>query len=302
MTALEIVLLVLIIVLLVLCVLLIICYKNLRKDADALTESIDDFIEKGILTDFSVKDNKFSRLQNSVSDLENLIRLEKSNTLSQTKKNTEFISDISHQLKTPLAGLRLYCEMEGAENMTEHTAKELQLVERMENLIRNLLKLEKIKSDAYVMDFKKWELRDIVNGTLAEFYHLFPHKTYNIVGHGEMRCDKQWLSEAFGNIIKNACEHTAEDGIITVKIENHDRSTIVEIHDNGGGLAESELPNLFVRFYRSENASPNSAGIGLAITKAIVEKHHGIISAENKNDGLSVIMCFAHIEGYETIV
>ena len=297
----EIILLSCLIVLLILCIILIVHISRQREKISKLTKSIDKFIENDTLTDFSVSDNNFSRLQNGISDLENLIRLEKSNTLCESKKNTQFISDISHQLKTPLAGLRLYCEMENAENPTDHTQKELQLIERMENLIQKLLRLEKIKSDSYVMDFKIWEVKDIVRETLAEFYHLFPDKTYTVSGNSRLRCDKGWISEAIGNIIKNASEHTADDGIIRVAIEDSNHSTIITIADNGGGIAEEDLPNLFVRFFRAGNAAPNSAGIGLAITKAIVEKHHGIISAENKNNGLAVIMCFPHIDGYVTI-
>lgn len=297
----QILLLSCLIILLIICILLIIHMIRQRKKINTLTKGIDKFIENGTLTDFSVSDNNFSRLQNGISDLENLIRLEKSNTLSEAKKNTEFISDISHQLKTPIAGLRLYCEMENAENPTDHTQKELQLIERMENLIQKLLRLEKIKSDSYVMDFKIWEVKDIITETLSEFYHLFPDKTYTVSGSSRLRCDKSWISEAIGNIIKNASEHTADDGIINIDIDNSNHSTIITITDNGGGIAEEDLPNLFVRFFRTGNATPNSAGIGLAITKAIVEKHHGIISAENKNNGLAVIMCFPHIDGYITI-
>ena len=68
------------------------------------------------------------------------------------------------------------------------------------------------------------------------------------------------------------------------------------IEDNGGGVAEDELSMLFRRFHRSQNASPDSAGIGLAITKAIVEKHHGTITAENSEKGLRVSMCFPIID------
>lgn len=301
MSTLEIVLFVCIAVLFVLFLIVLKSEIRQRKSIIRLRESIEDFINNGTLTDFSVMDNSFAMLQNSVSDLENIIRIEKSNTFLEAKKNEEFISDISHQLKTPLAGLRLYCEMENAAFPSAHIEKELQLIERMENLIQKLLRLEKIRSDSYVMDFKMYNIRDIVDGLLSEFYHLFPNKTYNAVGSSRLRCDKSWLSEAIGNIVKNASEHTGDDGIINISIDTTKSLTTVEISDNGGGISDSEIPNLFTRFYRTADAPPSGAGIGLAITKAIVEKHHGIITAENKNGGLTITMCLPHTDGYEKI-
>ena len=288
-------------VLAVLCIILIVLYARQKKNMNALVQHIEEFMDTGEMIDFSTADNDFARLQNSIADLENIINIEKRNTLMQTKKNTEFISDISHQLKTPLAGLRLYCEMENAEKPTVHTQKELQLIEKMENLIQKLLRLEKIKSDSYVMNFKLWDMGDIANEAVNPFYHIFPEKNFVVTGSGKLRCDKEWIIQAMSNVIKNACEHTAADGMVAVLIENNEQSTIVQISDNGGGIDEDKVSDLFTRFFKSENSSPQSAGIGLAITKEIVEKHHGMISAENKNGGLCITMCFPHIDGYETI-
>ena len=278
-----------------------ILYFKRKKDIEALAKSIENYIEKGEPLDFSTKDNCFAALQNSFNDLQNLLELEKHNTAVQSEKNTEFISDVSHQLKTPLAALRLYCEMEHSRKPDEHTEKELQLIDKMEGLIYRLLRLEKIRSDAYVMEFQFYETADIVKNLLSDFQPLFPKKNFILTGGGRMRCDKDWLSEALGNLIKNAAEHTAEDGNIRIDIDTSDKSTTITVSDDGGGVPEEELPKLFTRFHKTENASPNSAGIGLAITKAIVEKHHGTISAENRDKGFCVVMCFPYIDGYITI-
>jgi signal transduction histidine kinase len=301
MNSLCIILLVVIVILLIATIILFVNNRKIHKNVNLLTQSIDEFIERDSATQFSTSDNNFSRLQNSVCDLESLLKLEQNNTVKESKKNTEFISDISHQLKTPLAGLRLYAELENHENPSEHTQKELQLIEKMENLIYKLLRLEKIKSDSYEMDFQYYEVRDIVQEIVNEFKPLFKQKQYIIEGSSVMRCDKAWLVEAIGNLVKNASEHTADDGMVEVNIESSEKSTIITVSDNGGGVSENDLPMLFTRFHKAENSKPNSAGIGLAITKAIVEKHHATISAENKDNGLCIVMCFPHIDGYETI-
>ena len=118
-------------------------YK-LKKDARALTESIDEFRNQGKATQISLYDNDFARLQNAVGDLEELVNLEKGKLYNENKKNVQFISDISHQLKTPIAALRLYCEMDLASGENAHAQKELELIDKTEQLIYKLLKLEKV--------------------------------------------------------------------------------------------------------------------------------------------------------------
>lgn len=262
-----------------------------------LTQSIENYLEKGELTRFSTQEGAFADLQNIVCDLENALENQKHNTLIESKKNSDFIADISHQFKTPIAALRLYVEMDKSNNPSDHTEKELQLIEKMEQLISKLLHLEKLQADTYTMDFGFYRAEAIVGSIIADFKPVYSRKKFTVTGSGEMRCDKEWLSEAIGNVIKNACEHTAIDGEINVTIDSSEKSTIITVSDNGGGVEEGEIGKLFNRFHRTKKAKPNSAGIGLAITKVIVEKHHGTVSAENTAKGLNIVMCFPKIDG-----
>lgn len=292
------------VVLSVLCAVLAVCVIVLayvvakrKKRIRTITRSIDQYLETGAVTDFSTRDDLLAQLQNAVFDLENRLEREKRNTRERSRQNTEFISDVSHQLKTPLAGLRLYCEMEHAANPSDHTQKELALVEKMEDLIARLLRLEKIRTDAYTMNFQTYDAADLIDPLIAQFRHLFPKKQYAVTARGKVRCDQEWLGEAVGNLIKNASEHTAPDGCVAVSVQEKNGAAQITVQDNGGGVPKQDLPLLFTRFHKAQNALPSSAGIGLAITKAVVEKHHGTVSAENKNGGLCVVICLPHIDG-----
>ncbi len=292
----DIILLAVLVLSLVVCVILLAVHMRNKKRIRMLTESIDLFLKDGTLTELATDEGDFSHLQNSICDLEAALVHAREYTKREAKSNTEFISDISHQLKTPLAGLRLYCEMQHSTAPDSHTEKELALIGKMEKLIFNILRLEKLRSDTYSMHFAEVQLTDIFAELQADFSALYAQKTITVTGEAVLRCDKTWLREAFGNVIKNACEHTPEDGKIDIIIEKAEKSLLVVIQDNGGGVANEELPMLFRRFHRSEGASPDSAGIGLAITRAIVEKHHGTVTAKNCGAGLCVSMCFPVID------
>ncbi len=280
-------------------ILLIFHYKS-KKEIDALCNNIENYLTKGKKSDYSVNDNYFSRLNNDICDLEYSLEMQKENRIADNRQNADFVADVSHQLKTPLAGIKLYCEMAQSKSNTEYAEKEMQLINKMESLVSQLLRLQKIKSDAYTMDFRENSLNDLVNGVTEDLKAIYPDRSITVSGSAVLRCDRDWLGEAVGNIIKNACEHTAADGKICVNIEETEKCVLVTIEDNGGGVADSDLPMLFNRFYKAENCAPNSTGIGLAISKEITEKHHGTVFAENTGDGLKVTMCFPVFEGKES--
>ena len=117
---------------------------------------------------------------------------------------------------------------------------------------------------------------------------MWMKKQIVIEGEAHIRCDEKWLGEAFLNLLKNACEHTAENGEIRVQLERTEAAFFCVIEDNGGGVASDELTKLFQRFYRAEHQSRNGSGIGLAIVKEIIQRHHGNITAENGEHGLKM--------------
>ncbi len=173
------------------------------------------------------------------------------------------------------------------------------LIERMEHLISSLLRLEKLRADAFELHFAPHDLSALTAQAWAELRPLYPDKDFRLSGRAGMRCDAYWIGEALKNILKNSCEHTAPGGRIRVQVEAAEASIAITVEDNGGGIPEEELPRLFQRFYRSSRAAAHGgAGLGLAITRAIVEKHHGTVYAENTpQGGLRITLCFPVLEG-----
>ncbi len=279
---------------------LAVIYIKQKRQLKRLRTETEEFLKTG-KPSLSLKDGEVAKLENAIGEIENALLLEKASTEKAVKENENFVADISHQLKTPLAGLRLYCEMDRSENPTARNRKELELIDKTEKLIYELLRAEKLKSDTYRMNFASVHLNPLITEGADYFQKLFPHKTITVSGDAVLRCDGEWLGEAVDNIIKNSCEHTAENGKTEIKIAQSEKFATITVEDDGGGVPENELSKLFIRFYRSTGSASGSAGIGLAITKAVVEKHHGTIFAENTAKGLRTVIYLPLLDGEEKI-
>ncbi|MCD8356538.1 MAG: HAMP domain-containing histidine kinase [Clostridia bacterium] len=272
-----------------------------KRRQERLYKQIQAFLLHPFVPEYSVRDDFFALLENAAADLENKILTEHANTIAQSKQNADFVADISHQLKTPLAALKLYCEMDAGLYPNAHIDKQLVLIEHMENLIHSLLRLENLKADAYTMSFQMQEMHQLILDIWNDLHALYPAKCFTLEGKASLRCDATWMKEAILNILKNSCEHTSENGSIHVILEQTENAVHITIRDNGGGVPKDELPKLFQRFFHSSrNTSKNSAGIGLAITKEIITKHHGIVTAANDIYGLCTYINLPIVDGMQS--
>lgn len=272
---------------------LIISVVQRRKRVRALHEAVEKFLHEGKEPTFSLKEDEYSDVENDICELAHLLIKQKESVIQEHKKTADFIADVSHQLKTPLTSLKLYCEMQNG----KYAKKQLPLIERMEKLIYSLLRLQKLRAGAYDMTFLPHDIAQLIGGVWSELEVIYPKKQLQISGNAlGFRCDEYWLSEAIENILKNACEHTKDCGNILVTIEQTDKSLNIAIEDDGGGMPEAELVHLFRRFYRS-STQRSGTGLGLAITRTIAEKHHGSIEARNTPQGLCITMCFPILDG-----
>lgn len=270
-----------------LCLVLIAQKIQLNHRICKLTEQVDRFnSDTTEALDVALEEDRVAQLHNGIADLQlSLARAKQLNT-EECNRTSQLTADISHQLKTPLTTLRLYTELDNA----PHMEASLEQIQRMENLIQALLRLERLCADGYTFSFAPAGAEDIIREQWQSLQAIWPEKKIVIEGSAQIRCDENWLGEAFLNLLKNACEHTPEDGIIRVQLERTEAAFFCVIEDNGGGVAPNELPKLFQRFYRAQHQSKNGAGIGLAIVKEIIQRHHGNIVAENGRHGLKIII------------
>lgn len=272
-------------ILAVICIALLVQRILMNCRIRRLTERVDGF-NSGTkeMLDVALQEDKLAQLQNGIADLQQALARAKQLNAEECSRTSQLTADISHQLKTPLTTLRLYTELDSA----PHMDASLEQIQRMEDLIQALLRLERLCSDGYAFSFAQADAETIIQEQWQSLQAIWPNKKLTIEGSAHIRCDERWLGEAFLNLLKNACEHTSEGGEIWVRLERTEAVFFCTIEDNGGGVAPSELPKLFQRFYRAEHQSKNGAGIGLSIVKEIIQRHHGTIIAENGTLGLKM--------------
>ncbi len=269
----------------------------------ALSRRMEAFLVSGRrqLT-FSVREDSLAPLQNAAAELENQVLLAREQRQAERSATRGLTADISHQLKTPLSSLRLFCEMDAG----PHLDDQLTQIERMERLIHALLRLERLCADGYAFTFAEHDVAALVGEAWQGLATAYPRKRLSVEGSAVIRCDGKWLGEAYLNLLKNACEHTPEDGEITVRLERTPSAFFSSVSDNGGGVDARELPYLFDRFYRAHSRETKGTGIGLAIVKEIIHRHHGSIHAENIPGGLRMVITLPLMEStapspYETV-
>lgn len=273
------------IVLAILCMILIIQKIYLAYRIRKLAEQVDGFNSgTSEILDVALQEDRLAQLHNGIADLQqSLVRTKQLNS-EECIRTSQLTADISHQLKTPLTTLRLYTELDNA----PHMEASLEQIQRMEDLIQALLRLERLCADGYSFQFVQADAKEIILEQWQSLQTIWPDKQLIIDGEAYIRCDEKWLGEAFLNLLKNACEHTDVNGMIRVQLERTEAAFFCVIEDNGGGVAPDDLTKLFQRFYRAEHQSRSGSGIGLAIVKEIIHRHHGNITAENGEHGLKM--------------
>lgn len=281
-------------VLAVICLVLLLLRWKDHKRIRQLRQEAEDFLNHGGKPmDVALQEDDIAMLQNALCELQDRLIRARELQKEECRRTSSLTADISHQLKTPLTTLRLYTEMDAAPHMDAG----LEQISRMENLIQGLLRLERLCADGYSFTYKDQDMNALIEQQWNYLTASFPDRNLIIAGKATVRCDDKWMGEAFLNLLKNACEHTAQGGKIWVSMEKTDAAFFCTLEDDGGGVPEKDLPHLFERFYRAEHQSTQGAGIGLSIVHEIIRRHHGTITASNTGKGLKMEITLPVIDG-----
>lgn len=252
---------------------------------DVLENRYDTSLPSSTEGDFSYLFDRFDQMRLALKG--NMMALQK-----EKKFLVQLLSDITHQLKTPLASLILFIEIMNEKKISAEQRKTFlknshQQLERMEWLIQAFLKLAKLDAGAIML---KKEMQSL-NETILRSIDLLRGKAhqkgveveFETNGNINIPHDRQWLGEAVVNIIENAIEHTPVGGCVKIVVEDTPLHFKIRIQDNGEGIERVELSKIFQRFYQGSNRKKgNTVGVGLSLSNTIVEAHDGYIEVESE--------------------
>lgn len=272
------------------------CYGYF-KEQDEILEHAADQIREYISGSKDARiecqeEGELYRLFHEVNSLAAILNahIEKEGREKEFLRNT--ISDISHQLKTPLAALNIYNgilqgEAEDLPTVREFAGLSEQELERIETLIQNLLKISKFDAGTIMMEKKRKNVSEMMERVRKRFDFRAVQEGKKIVLAGDESsdfvCDCSWLSEAIANIVKNALDHTEEGEFVRIEWKTSASLLQIAVEDNGSGIHPEDLYFIFKRFYRSRYSKDTQGiGLGLPLAKSIIEAHGGSISVDSE--------------------
>ena len=274
---------------------LILCYMYFREQHKIMEDAIEQIMEYiAGNRNASIECNdegELYRLFHEVNSLVAILNAHTENEKNAKKFLRNTISDISHQLKTPLAALNIYNgliqdEAEELSAIQEFSRFSGQELDRIETLVQNLLKITKLDAGAVILEKFPEHIFDLAEEVKRHFLFRARQEGKEICLWGNeeimLLCDRSWLIEAISNLVKNALDHTEKGALICIEWRLFPSIVQIIIKDNGSGIHQEDLHHIFKRFYRSRfSKDKQGIGLGLSLTKVIVEAHEGTIEVSS---------------------
>lgn len=267
--------------------------KVQNKEIKKIVKCIEEINKKNYSINIDENsEDELSILKNELYKITIMLKEDAENSKKDKLKLKDSLSDISHQLKTPLTSINIMLDniLDNPEMDNNTKEKFIQNIKReitnISSLVGEILKLSKF--DASVIKFEEQQvfIDDIVKSAISNVEMMAELKNINIEVNNQdnikLVCDAKWQIEAITNILKNCIEHSKDDSTITIDIDSNKIYKQITIKDNGEGIDEKDLPHIFERFYKGKNSSKDSVGIGLALAKTIIEKDNGSIKVDSK--------------------
>lgn len=286
----------------------VLCYHYFKEQNRILENAVSQ-IKEFLSGDQNARidcneEGELFRLFHEVNSLAAILNAKAENEGQQKKFLQNIISDISHQLKTPLAALNIYngiiqteAETNQLTSIQEFAGLSEAELDRIETLVQTLLKITKFDAGSIIIEKREENISEMMKEIKEQFAFRASQEGKEIILSGSasttLLCDRNWMMEAVRNIVKNALDHTKNGD--TVKITW--LPSRITIEDSGSGIHPEDLYHIFKRFYRSRYSKDTQGiGLGLPLARSVVEAHNGTIEVDSRpGSGTAFVMIFVHM-------
>lgn len=261
------------------------------KFTDKVVTNIDNFINEKYEKDNINKETLESKIDSKLYKLSEVVK-GKNNKVNHAKVEIEqMVSDITHQVKTPISNIRMYSDTIINNDLSKDQEKEFlnvisNQVDKLEFLMDSLTKMSKLETNMIVLNKESSKFMECIEKAKEQVIPLAENKNIQIRITGEnciVQYDKKWTLEAICNILENAVKYTNKNGKIMINLEKLESFLKIDIIDNGIGIDEENISNIFKRFFRERKVhNIDGVGIGLYLSKNIIENQNGYIKVKSK--------------------
>ena len=271
---------------------------DLLEQITLLIEALVEQQERQIFSE--AEDTLTARLQHQLLKLRNILTAQNQMLAKEKEQIKTLISDISHQIKTPIAAANTFAELlsDGelsAEERTEYITTLQMSLGKLTFLTNSLIKMSRLESGIISLKPEKNSLNEIVLQAVKTVYAKAKEKgiliTFECDQTFEAVLDFNWTAEAISNVIDNAVKYTPQGGFVRLQITEYPSFLRLDISDNGVGIPEEEQAKIFGRFYRGkQSVGTDGVGIGLYLTREIINKQNGYMKVSSDENGSTFSM------------
>ena len=263
--------------------------REKRKTYRRIDELLDRVLNQEIILDSDIKEGEYSALVSKMKQIQEVLESHARSAEAEKEQVKSLVSNMSHQLKTPLANLSLYAEILeknelSQERKNEFFSKMQRQIEKLSWMVESLSKMVKLEHNLDDFEVKNTKIRQTILDAVDTVYEKLEQKDIQLDMEAfEDRFlyhNRKWTVEVFVNLLENAIKYTEKGGFISIRVKSYELYTEIQVSDNGRGIRQEELTDIFKRFYRSpEVENMEGSGIGLYLCNLILEKEKGYITA-----------------------
>lgn len=265
-------------------------YKN-RKTYRSVDKLLDCVLSRERIEISDVKEGELSALANKINRIQEVLEKQIERAEEEKEQVKSLVSNMSHQLKTPLANLSVYTEILSGRELEEKTKEEAaekigRQIDKLDWIIGSLAKMVKLEQNMIAFDAEGISIRKTILDAVDTVYEKLEKKGITLVSEPYedtlLYHNRRWTAEVFVNLLENAVKYTAQGGTIRIRVCPYEIYTEIQFADNGCGIREEEITDIFKRFYRSREVEHiEGSGIGLYLSNLILEKEKGYMTVRS---------------------